>query len=89
MFLLFFLCLLSKSYISNKKGGQERPSLNPPVFAAIFRFSNQVPGLLHLRFKRPKVNINQHLVLAFEILWYSPRVPATGATSAILEFAGL
>ena len=46
-----------------------------------------VPGLVLFYFKRPQVNIHQYLVLALEVLWYPPRVPA-GAASAILEFAG-
>jgi len=46
----------------------------------------QVPGFLLLDFKRPEIHVYLHLVLAFEILWHSPRVPADAA-SAILEFA--
>ncbi len=48
----------------------------------------QVPGLLlFCCFKRPEVGIYLHLVLAFEVGWHSPRVPA-GAASPILEVAG-
>jgi hypothetical protein len=52
---------------------------------ALFSFY-RLPGILEFLFKRPQVNIHLHLVLAFEITWHSPRVPA-GAASAILEFA--
>jgi len=45
-----------------------------------------VPGFLLLDFKRPEIQIYIYLVLAFEILWHSPRVPAYAA-SAILEIA--
>ena len=47
----------------------------------------QVPGFLLVDFKRPGIHIYLYKVLAFEILWHSPRVPAYAA-SAILEFAG-
>jgi len=45
----------------------------------------QAPGFILDCFKRPQIDIHLHLVLALEILWHSPRVPACAA-SAILEF---
>ena len=45
-----------------------------------------VPGFILLNFKRPKVDIDLHLKFAFEILRYSPRVPAE-ATSPVLELS--
>lgn len=57
------------------------------MLMARFLLSNEVPGLLLAYFKRPKVNVYQYLVLAFEIRWHSPRVP-TGATSPKAKSAG-
>ena len=56
------------------------------LVAQYFLLLYQVPGFILCCFKRPQVNIHLHLVLALEILWHSPRVPADAA-SAILEFA--
>ena len=61
-------------------------SLCPPAFVARFLSLYQVPGFILDCFKRPQIDIHLHLVLALEILWHSPRVPACAA-SAILEFA--
>lgn len=52
-----------------------------------FSLLYQVPGFLLVDFKRPGIHIYLYKVLALEILWHSPRVPAYAA-SAILEFAG-
>ena len=47
-----------------------------------------MPRLILYCLKRPDVNINRHLVFAFEILWYLPQVLTARAASAILEIAG-
>ncbi len=57
------------------------------LVAQYFFLLYQVPGFILYCFKRPQVNVHLHLVLALEILWHPPRVPADAA-SAILEFAG-
>jgi hypothetical protein len=62
-------------------------SLYPPVLVARLALFYQVPGFLLLDFKRPEIHIYLYQVLAFEIFWNSPRVPADAA-SAILELAG-
>jgi len=62
-------------------------SLYPPVLVALLALLYHVPGFFPLDFKRPEIHIYLYLVLAFETLWHSPRVPAYAA-SAILEFAG-
>ena len=56
------------------------------MLVARFLLLYQVPGFILYRFKRPQVDIHLHLVLALEIPWHSPRVPADAA-SAILESA--
>ena len=61
-------------------------SLCPPAFVARFLSLYQVPGFILDCFKRPQIDIHLHLVLALEILWHSPRVPASAA-SAIGELA--
>ncbi len=61
-----------------KKTGQER---------SFSLLSYQVPGFILYCFKGPQVDIHLHLVLALEISWYPPRVPA-GTASAIFESTG-
>jgi len=61
-----------------KKTGQERS------FSLLLYY---VPSFVLHCFERPKVNVYMYLVLAFEVPWYPPRVPANAA-SAILESAG-
>lgn len=56
------------------------------MLVAWFLLLYQVPGFILYCFKRPQVNIYLHLILAFEIPWHPPRVPA-GAASPILEIA--
>jgi len=90
-FLLLRFCHLLPPFVftffnCNKKGGKENFSLCPPAFVALFALLYQVPGFILDCFKKPQIDIHLHLVLALEILWHSPRVPADTA-SAILEFA--
>ena len=47
-----------------------------------------MPCLILYNLKRPCVNIKNHLVFAFEILWYLPQVLQAVAASAVLEFTG-
>ena len=83
---LYLTSFVIVKFCPNKKGGQEKLSLYPPVLVACLVLLYQVPGFLLINFKRPKIHIYLDLVLAFEILWHSPRVPAYTA-SAILEVA--
>jgi len=47
----------------------------------------RVPGFILSGFKRSHVDIHLDFEVSFEIIWYSPQVPASAA-SAILECAG-
>jgi hypothetical protein len=50
--------------------------------------SYRMPCLILYNLKRPCVNIKNHLIFAFEILWYLPQVLQAVAASAVLEFTG-
>jgi hypothetical protein len=43
--------------------------------------SYRVPRRILPDLKRPEINVNGHLVLAFEIIWYPPRIPARRAST--------
>jgi hypothetical protein len=64
------------------------PGKKSPAKAFFSLLVYRVPGFVLLCFKRAKSHINLDLVLAFEIIWYSPRVPAD-ITSPILKSAGI
>jgi hypothetical protein len=82
-------CLLSFSIvlIPIKKAGKRGFLFTRRCLWLDLALLYHVPGFLLLDFKRPEIQIYLYLVLAFEILWHSPRVPADAA-SAILELAG-
>jgi hypothetical protein len=47
-----------------------------------------MPGIVIFYFNRSEAKVYQHPILAFEIIWYSPRVLTAGAASAVLELVG-
>ena len=86
MFLPFLFILFSVALTPIKKAGKRNCLFTRRCSWLYFTLLYQVPGFLLLNFNRPEIHIYLYLVLAFEILWHSPRVPAYAA-SAILEFA--
>jgi len=77
----FLFCL-----IPIKKAGKRNCLFTRRCSWLYFALLYQVPGFLLVDFNRPQIYVYFYLVLAFEILWHSPRVPADAA-SAILEIA--